>query len=167
MTAAPLAEQLSDPWSIPIEYWPAASILPAADGTWQAAPEQPSDDGIECTLHQLTAHDGSVYDVVAWEIASDGSIWWLRRGVATYMGDWCIELANRERKPIWLVRTPREYLRHAPLACCILNWRTDVRAILSQVKHGIICTSPVLAERARRAIDGRPSERLRISVVAA
>jgi hypothetical protein len=167
MTNQAPPDELPDPWSVPIEYWPAASILPAADGTWQPAPEQPSDEGIECSLYQLTEFDGSLYDVVAWEVAGNGSIWWLRWGRATHLGEWCIELANRDSKPIWLVRTPREYLKHVPLACCILNWRADIGPILGQVRHGIICKSPALAERARRAVDRRPSQRLKISMVAA
>ena len=92
--------------------------------------------------------------------------WWLRYGRATFLGDWAIELANREQKPIWLCGTPRAYLQHVPLAVCILDWRADVRAILLQIEHGIICKSPAVEARARRAID-RPSERIIISRAAA
>jgi hypothetical protein len=157
---------IPDPMSIPIELWPAATILPSGDGTWQPTAEQPGEEGIDASLLQIEERDGSLVDVVAWEMMGDPGIWWLRWGRATHLGQWCIELGNRESKPIWLVGTPRAYLKHAPLAVCILNWRTDVRAILAQA-NGIICTSPSLMARVRRVIDRRPSDLLNISMVAA
>jgi hypothetical protein len=158
---------IPDCWTIPIELWPAATIMPSADGTWQPTAEQPGDEGIDASLLQIEERDGSLYDVVAWETMGDPEIWWLRWGRATFLGDWSIDMANREHKPIWLCATPRSYLQHVPLTCCILNWKADVRAILSQVECGIICTNPALWARARRAIDRLPSDRLNLSLVAA
>ena len=116
---------------------------------------------------QIEESDGSLVDVVAWETMGNAGIWWLRCDSATFLGEWCVELANRESKPIWLVGTPREYLQHVPLAVCVLNWRADLRAILAQVQHGIICKSPALIARAQATIHRKPSERLKFMMVAA
>jgi hypothetical protein len=133
-----------------VEWWPVATIEPSADGTWQPTSEQPGLSKPECMLYQLQEADGSLYDVVAWE-ASHPQFWWRRWGRATFMGEWCIEKANREGQPVWLVPTPDEYLRHSPNACCILRWDADVRAILRLAQHGWICTRPTLWRRAEAA----------------
>jgi hypothetical protein len=142
----------------PIEWRPSATIQPFADGTWQPTPEQPDPDPSvpECMLYQIEETDGSLYDVVAWESARP-HIWWLRYGRATFMGEWCINKANHERKPVWLVPTPAEYLQYAPLACCILRWDADIRAILSLADHRWICTNPALWRRATEASRERRS----------
>jgi hypothetical protein len=155
MTAAALSEQFPDPWSVPIEWWPAASILPAADGTWQPAPEQPSDEGIEATLYQITESDGSLYDVVAWEIAGNGSVWWLRWGRATFLGEWDIAWAQERNVPMRLVPTPRQYRRMMPGAACVLDWAADTRPLLSMPKRGWIIENPSLRLRVERLISRR------------
>jgi hypothetical protein len=137
----------------PIEWWPAATIEPSADGTWQPTPEQPDPSAIEAMLYQLQELDGSLYDVVAWQ-ATRPEIWWLRYGRATFMGEWCLAAANRDRKPVRLVTTPAEYLRLEPMACCILRRDSDVRSILVQAQYGWFCTNPALARWAQEAASG-------------
>jgi hypothetical protein len=138
----------------PIELRPFATIIPSADGTWQPDEKQPGDEGIDATLFQLKEPDGSLYDVVAWETAGNGSIWWLRYGQAAFLGEGDIELANSLRKPVQLVPTPREFVKHR-LCCCILNWKADVRAILGLAQYGWLCTSPTLARRAQTVMRER------------
>ena len=58
--------------------WPAATILPSADGTWQPTAEQPGDEGVDASLLQIEESDGSLVDVVAWETMGNAGIWWLR-----------------------------------------------------------------------------------------
>jgi hypothetical protein len=102
-------------------------------------------------LYQLVESDGSLYDVVAWEAARP-QIWWLLYGRATFLGEWCISAANRERKPMRLVATPAEYLRLEPMACCILRRDTDVRVIIGLAQFGWFCTNPALARWAQSRI---------------
>jgi hypothetical protein len=145
----------------PIEWWPIATIIPSADGTWQPTEKQPGDNGIEASLYQIEERDGSLFDTVAWEIASNGSIWWLRQGRAAFMGEEDIELANSLRKPVRLVPTPREFVKHR-LCCCILNWKADVRAILGLAQYGWLCTSPALARRAQAAVRERWTAKIQL-----
>jgi hypothetical protein len=147
----------------PIESWPTATIEPSADGTWQPTAEQPDPLAIEAMLYQIQESDGSLFDVVAWEAARP-EIWWLRYGRATFMGEWCINAANRERKPVRLVTTPAEYLRLEPMACCILRRDADVRAIIGLARYGWFCTNPALARWAQDA--ARDCGMVNVSLVA-
>jgi hypothetical protein len=141
----------------PVELRPFACILPSADGTWQPMPEEDGQmlpGAISATLHQIVERDGSLYDVVAWETAGNGSPWWLRYDRATFLGERDIELANILHKPVRLVPTPRAFVKHR-LCCCILNWKADVRAILGLAQYGWLCTSPALARRAQTVMRER------------
>ena len=97
-----MSADLPDPMTVPVELWPAATIVTSADGTWQPTPDQPGDEGIDASLLQIEERDGSLYDVVAWQTMGSPGKWWRRYGRATYLGDWSIDLANREHKPVWL-----------------------------------------------------------------
>jgi len=148
----------------PIERWPAATIEPFSDGTWQPTPEQPDPDHYmpECMLYQIEEVDGSLYDVIAWESARP-HIWWLRYGRATFLGEWSANHANRMGWPVWLCSTPAEYLRHSPAAMCILRWdeSVDLRAILG-LANELICTEPLLWERVQAVLRERQPVNLRL-----
>jgi hypothetical protein len=150
---------MSDPGTdTPIEMRPSAMIQVSADGTWQ-----PAEDGFEALLLPVCEIGGAVIDIVAWQFG-DPSIWWLRRGIATFIGEHELILARRDKRAVRLVGTPKEYLKQWGHALCILNWRGDVRARLAQAPHGIICDTEALADRVRRIVDQRPSERLLVTV---
>lgn len=144
----------------PIELRPSAIIRASTDGTWE-----PAEDGFDALLMPVRDLGGEVIDVAAWEFGQP-AFWWLRKGIATYCGEHSIYLDNREGRPVKLVATPAEYLKHWGRAMCILNWKADVRAIVGLAQHGIICSSPQLAERVRTAVDRPRSERVRITVAA-
>lgn len=147
---------------VPIELQPSAMIEAFADGTWQ-----PSETGFEALLLPVSEVGGGVIDVVAWQIG-EPSIWWLRRGVASYVGEHELILARRDRRPVRLVATPKEYLALWGYAVCILDWRADVRAILAQASNAVdVVGNKALCARVRRIVDQRPSDRMRISLVAA
>lgn len=144
----------------PIELRPSALIRASSDGTWE-----PDEAGFDALLMPVTALGGDIIDTVAWEFGRP-AVWWLRRGIATFVGEHEIFLANQRERQVKLVATPKEYLAHWGHAVCILNWTADVKAILGQINRGIICESAPLAARATRAVNLRPSDRIKITVAA-
>lgn len=133
----------------PIELRPSALIRPSSDGSWE-----PDETGFEALLLPVRGIDGTVIDTAAWEIGHP-QVWWLRRNIATFVGEHELILASREKRPVRLVATPKEYLAHWGRAICILNWRSDVRSILAGAEAGILCESRAVAARAQGAMNSR------------
>lgn len=150
----------------PIELRPTGLIRAFGDGTWEPGEEGDREAFDALLMPIFDLYSGDLVDVVAWE-GHAPELWWLRYKRADFVGEAAIFLANREKHRVKLVTTPSEYLKHWGRAICILNWTADIRAIVGQAEHGVMCAGPKVAARLRGAIDKRPSERLRITTVAA
>lgn len=144
---------------IPIELQPSAQIRVSADGTWEPDPE----GGFDALLLPVRVPGGAIIDTVAWEFGHPWQ-WWMRRGVATFLGEYEIERVNAISQPARLVPMPADYLKHDGYAVCILNWQADIRAILSSCQHGIMCSTEPLMARVAKIVNSRPADRLNLTV---
>jgi hypothetical protein len=102
-------------------------------------------------------------DTIAWT-PDRPRRWFFERQVATHLGDAALRRAQWYQRPVRLVATPADWLRHPQGTTCILDWRANIRAILGDVAD-IVCSSPELARFLDRRLHQQVVHHYNISVV--
>lgn len=136
-----------------------ARVATFADGSFQIDPDGP-------TLAKLlpVEVDDMLVDMVCWEFGADRP-WWLRRRVAAYLGDAELRRAIWYEKPVRLVETPQDWLAMSGLAVCVLDWRSDIRALFRDVSE-VVPETPTVEGWLRRALaeQAAPTFKIRCAV---
>lgn len=123
-----------------------ATIQTFSDGSFQFDPDGPT----LAKLLPVEADGGEIIDTVGWEFGSTAP-WWLHRRVATHLGDAELRRAAWFGRPVRLVETPAAWLELGGLACCVLDWYADLRAVFRDVPQ-VVPETPVVEGWLRRAL---------------
>ncbi len=109
------------------EPWAERLIQIHRDGTWSPSERH----GVRAVLLPIFDPRGGedLIDVVAWRVEEPRK-WWLRRGIATHLGQQDLEQCWWEDRPIKLISRPRDWMFDSGPSVCILQWTADLRAIL-------------------------------------
>src|SRR5262245_29357437 len=98
-----------------IETFPEGSFQ--FDAAWQSAVVVP-----------VQVDSGEKVDHVAWFPERRGD-WWLNRKIATHLGDRALRSAAFFKRPVRLLATPADWWANPTDTICILDWKTDLRAL--------------------------------------
>jgi hypothetical protein len=136
-----------------------ARIETFADGSFQF-----TKDGKDALICPVEMDGGEAIDEVAW-FALRPAEWWLRRRIATHLGDRALRDAAFLGKPIRLLSSPAEWIASSEGAITVLDWTCDLRALFREVP-AIRCATPVLRAHLIRRLAEQVAPRFNITVVA-
>jgi hypothetical protein len=141
--------------------WRSRRVHLGRSGFWT---HSEGDVGTFCVLLPVChPADYQPYDVIAWEPQKPSRLW-RQTGLADILGDCDVRAVQlAEQRDILLVETPAEWLVAAAPACCILDWRCDLRRVLRDVAV-IRCSTADLARRLDRQLDRQVKHRFHIRV---
>lgn len=119
---------------------PSGWIMPSKLGTFEPLAELEPGAVQADFLH--VRNDGEIIDIIAWERERPG-IWWARRDLLTHVGDFELDDAWWSERPARLLETPAAYVAAHGRGFVILDWASDVNAIVGRVAQ-IECATPAL-----------------------
>jgi len=123
-------------------------IVPNSRGTFEPVAEFEPGAVLADFLHVIDGDE--LIDSVAWE-AGRARTWWLRHDIITHVGDHELDDAWWHERPARLLETPAAYVAAHSRGFVILDWSSDVNAIVGRVA-AVECATPALYERLRRTL---------------
>lgn len=134
-------------------------IAPDPDGSWRPSD---SDNGLYAALLPAAQGEDAIVDLVAWPLVGNGTPWWLRLGRLAWLGALELEAAERDKRPVDLVATPRDWLRARGRAVCLLDWRQDLRALFEFVPV-VRCRGEGLRARFEKTLKAQAKPRFKVA----